>query len=225
MLSGPHLFPFGPFVAAVVVASTTQGRAGVMDLIARCLRWRVGVGWYAAALLVPAAIALTTFAIAVASGAPARELGAWRTLIVLFPAAMIDAPLWEESGWRGYALPRFPADRSRLANTLLLAVLLAGWHLPIALGGGGAVVVPYLIATVGSAVVTNWVYYGAGGSALLAILYHAAANTAGMFCAPISSGPGAATSLWSLAAVNGVVAAAVICAGGLLRPVERVDHP
>jgi hypothetical protein len=218
------LFPFGSFVAALGVAGATEGGAGVRDLLARCLRWRVGLGWYAAAVLLPAAIAFVAFAITAARGTQVAELGSWSTLVTLFPMAMIDAPLWEESGWRGFALPRFPADRSRPANTLILGVLLAGWHLPIALRGGAAAAA-YLLATIGSAVVTNWVYYGSGGSALLAILYHTTANAAGIYCAPIVAGPGAAPYFWALAAVNAAVAAAVIVSGSLSCPVQRIDHP
>ena len=89
----------------------------------------------------------------------------------MFPMAMIDAPLQENSGWHGYAMPRFPANRSRLVNTLILGVLLAGWHFPLTLAEP-SIMVPYLLTTLASAFVTNWVYYNARESALLAILYH-----------------------------------------------------
>ena len=136
ILGGPFLFPMGSLLAAIIVASITQGRAGLKDLLSRCLRWRVGLNWYAAALFVPVAIALITLSLNLllgASTAIATQLSPWYSFFLLFPLAMIDAPLWEESGWRGYALPRFSANRSPLANSLILGVLLAGWHLPIAL--------------------------------------------------------------------------------------------
>ena len=126
-----------------------------------------------------------------------------------FQSHLIDAPLGEESGWRGYALPRFPASRSPLENTLILGMLVAGWHLPIALSEG-SILAPYLIATVASAVVTNWVYYNANESALLAILYHTAANTMGLYLFQASSGPELTRLFWLLAAVNCLVAAAVV---------------
>jgi hypothetical protein len=232
-LSGPALFPFGSLLAALVVASVTKGREGLRDLSSRCLRWRVGLRWYAAALLVPVAIALSAVRLDVLLGAPlatTTPAGPWWNLVVLFPMAVVDAPLWEEPGWRGYALPRFPGGRSPLANSLVLGLLLAGWHLPIAVSGG-ALVVPYLIATIASAVVTNWVYYHAGESALLAIVYHSAANSMGMYFSRTSSAPGAARYFWSLAAAN-CVAAVVVGSMGMRRadgspsrPVERVDHP
>src|SRR5689334_12780382 len=56
-VSGPFLFPFGSVIAAIIVASLTNGMAGLKDPLSRCLRWRVGLRWYAAALLVPVAIA------------------------------------------------------------------------------------------------------------------------------------------------------------------------
>ena len=235
ILSGPFLFPFGSILAALIVASVTGGKNGLKDLASRCLRWNVGLKWYAAAVFVPAFIGLSAVAINVLLGTPmptVAQLGPWYGLLLMFPMAIFDAPLWEETGWRGYALSRFSADRSPLANTLILGVLLAAWHLPIALSGG-ALAVPYLIAAIASAVVTNWVYYNARGSALLAILYHSAANTVGIFFSPALSGPDLTRYFWLLAAVNIVAAALVILLTGTSlqrRPIiqtriAQVDKP
>lgn len=207
----PFLYPYGPMLAALIVAGIAQGREGTKDMLRRCLLWRIGLKWYAAALLLPAAIALAAVSLNVLLGAPSltARLDPWYSLFLLFPVAMIDAPLGEEPGWRGYALPRFPADRSPLENTLILGVLLAGWHLPLAMAGG-SIALPYLIATVASAVVTNWVYYNAHESALLAILYHTAANAMGLYLFPAFSGSDLVRLFWLLAAVNFVVAAILV---------------
>jgi CAAX protease family protein len=215
--SFPFLFPFGPFVAALIVASVTRRREGLKDLLSRCLCWRVGPKWYAAALFVPVAIALATVSLNILFGATrptAAQLGRWYSLFLLFPVAMIDAPLWEETGWRGYAMPRFPANRSPLANTLILGVLLAAWHLPLALADR-ALAAPYLIAGIASAVVTNWVYYNTRESALLAILYHTAANTiVGFYFFPMFSGPDSVRLWWLYAAVYCVAAVIVVLVAG-----------
>jgi membrane protease YdiL (CAAX protease family) len=216
ILSGPILFPFGSILAALIVASVTAGKNGLKDLASRCLRWNVGLKWYAAAFFVPAAIGLATVSLNVLFGAPmptAAQLGPWYSLFLMFPVAIIDAPLWEDSGWRGFAMPRFSADRSPLVNTLILGVLLAAWHLPIALSGG-PLAAPYLIATIASAVVTNWVYYNARESALLAILYHSAGNALGIYFSPAFSGPDQARYFWLLAAVNIVAATLVVLLTG-----------
>jgi len=212
ILGGPFLFPWGSLLAALLVASVTRGKAGLRDLLSRCLRWRVGLTWYAAALGVPVAIGLATVWLNILMGAPMpsmAQLGPWYSFFLLFPVALIDAPLGEESGWRGYALPRFPAGRSPLANTLILGVLVAGWHVPIALSGG-ALAAPYLIAAIASAVLTNWVYYHARESALLAMLYHTAANTIGLSFSPRLSGTDLVRYYWLLAIVNIVVAVVVV---------------
>ncbi len=208
----PFLFPFGSIIAAAITASIGGGLQGLIDLLRRCLRWRVGLRWYAAALLVPISIALVVVALNTFGGAPmpsAAQLGPWYSLLLLFPMALFDAPLQENSGWHGYAMPRFSADHSPLANTLILGLLLAGWHAPLTLEQP-SIIVPYLLTTVASAVVTNWVYYNARQSALLAILYHTAANTMGIYFRPTLSGSDLTRYFWLLLAVNCVVAVAVV---------------
>jgi hypothetical protein len=208
----PFLFPFGSVIAAIIVASVTRGMDGLKDLLSRCLRWQVGLRWYAAALLVPVAIGLAVMVLNSVLGAPLptlAQIGPWYSIFLLFPMAMIDAPLQENSGWHGYAMPRFPTNRSRLVNTLILGVLLAGWHFPLPLAEP-SIMAPYLLTTVASAFVTNWVYYNARESALLAILYHTAANTIGTFYAHMITGADLTRYFWLLAAVNAVIAVGVV---------------
>jgi uncharacterized protein len=208
----PFLYPFGSVIAAIVVASITRGVAGLKDFLSRCLRWRVGLRWYAAALLVPAAIGVAVLVLNTLLGAPLptlAQLGPWYGIFLMFPMAMIDAPLQENSGWHGYAMPRFPANRSRLLNTLIIGVLLVGWHFPLTLAEP-SIMAPYLLTTLTSAFVTNWVYYNARESALLAILYHTAANTIGIFYSHTLAGANLTRYFWLLAAVNVVVAASVV---------------
>ena len=210
----PFLFPFGSVIAAIIVASVTHGLDGLKDLLSRCLRWRVGLRWYAAALLVPVAIGLAVIVLNSLLGAPLptlAQIGPWYSIFLMFPMALIDAPLQENSGWHGYAMPRFSTSRSRLATTLILGVLLAGWHFPLTLAEP-SIIVPYLLTTLASAFVTNWVYYNAGESALLAILYHTAANTIGIFSRYMLSGSDLTRYFWLLAAANCVVAVVVVIA-------------
>src|SRR6478752_3827453 len=47
---------FGPFLAALVVLALTEGKAGLLGLFRRMIRWRVAPGWYAVALLLPAVL-------------------------------------------------------------------------------------------------------------------------------------------------------------------------
>lgn len=209
----PFLFPFGPALSALIVASLTDG---LQDLLSRCLRWRVGIRWYAAALLVGPAIGLAAVYLNGLLGAPwptAALLGPWYGLFFLFPNAVLDAPLWEETGWRGFALPRFSANRSPLANSLILGVLLVGWHVPLIVFEPASAA-PYLMGALASAVVTNWVYYNTRGSALMAMLYHSAANTVGLFFSPTFSGPDLVSYRWLLAGVTWLAAVVIVLATG-----------
>jgi CAAX protease family protein len=176
----PFLFPYGPLLAALLVAGATCGPGGLRDLASRCLRWRVGLRWYAAAILVPVGLALGATVLNLLLDAPApagAELGPWYRPFLLLPEVLLDAPLGEETGWRGYALPLLPAGNLALASSLVLGVLIALWHLPVALDAPA--LAPYLLGTVASAILANWVYYNTRGSALLVILYHTVQNAVG----------------------------------------------
>src|SRR5215207_9610538 len=60
------LFPFGylamlagPSVAGILLTGLVNGRAGLREFLSRLLRWRVGVRWYAVALLTAPLLMLT----------------------------------------------------------------------------------------------------------------------------------------------------------------------
>src|SRR5215211_1579509 len=83
-LSPGAIVGFGPFLAAVVVLALAGGKADVMILLRRMVRWRVAPLWYAAALLLPVAIALSATVLNVLQGArppSSAELGVWPRLI------------------------------------------------------------------------------------------------------------------------------------------------
>ena len=63
------VFSFGPFLAALVVLAITHGKSGLGGLLRRMVRWRVGLRWYAVALLVPIAITLAATVLNVLLGA------------------------------------------------------------------------------------------------------------------------------------------------------------
>jgi hypothetical protein len=79
----------GPFLAALVVLAVTEGKSGVMSLLRRMVRWRVGLQWYAAALLLPvvvtlAAAALNVFLLGAQRTSTAADLGGWSTFLQTF---------------------------------------------------------------------------------------------------------------------------------------------
>ncbi len=64
----------GPSLAGIVTTAIVDGKEGLRDLFARSGRWRVGIGWYAAALLITPLVALATLALEKALGMPTATL-------------------------------------------------------------------------------------------------------------------------------------------------------
>jgi uncharacterized protein len=210
---------FGPFLAAVVVLAVTEGKAGLVGLFRRMLRWRVAPGWYAVALLLPAVLAASATALNVLLGAQppsAAQLGAWTGIFSTFAIVILIPGVggaWEEPGWRGYALPRLQSGRSALVAALILAALIAGWHLPLMVVG--QVHYSDIVLIFAGVIVLNWVFNNAKGSVLIIMLMHAANNAvAGSFFAPMFSGADSVREAWLVALVWWVVAVLVIVISG-----------
>jgi uncharacterized protein len=86
------VFSFAPFLAALVVLAITHGKSGIGGLLRRMVRWRVGLGWYAVALLLPAGLALAATVLNVLLGAQApsaADLGGWTGLLPAFAIALL----------------------------------------------------------------------------------------------------------------------------------------
>src|SRR4029453_19153386 len=119
------LFPnpvasFGPFVAAIVVLALTEGKAGLVGLFRRMVRWRVAHGWYVVALFLPVVLTAVATVLNVKLGAETpspAQLGAWPGLFSTFAVVLLVPGVggaWEEPGWRGYAVPlAVPPVRTR----------------------------------------------------------------------------------------------------------------
>jgi membrane protease YdiL (CAAX protease family) len=210
---------FGPFLAALVVLVITRGKTGVVTLLRRMVRWRVGLRWYAVALLLPVAIALTAAVFNVLLGAQAPssgELGGWTGLFSTFFLLLLIPGLggtWEEPGWRGYALPRLQTGRSALFASLILWVGIAVWHLPLMIVG--EIHWSDIVFILGFVIVFNWVFNNADGSVLIVMLMHAMNNTiSGSFFSPMFSGPDSVREAWLFAALWCATAVVVIIVYG-----------
>jgi membrane protease YdiL (CAAX protease family) len=192
-LSPQPIVGFGPFLAALVVLAITRGKTGVVGLLRRMVRWRVGLRWYAVALLLPVAISLAAAVFNVLLGAQAPssvELGGWVGLFSTFFLLLLVPGIggaWEEPSWRGYALPHLQGGRSTLFASLILGVLIVGWHLPLFIVG--EIHWSDAVFIMGFVIVFNWVFNNANGSVLILMLMHAMNNTiSGSFFGPMFSG-------------------------------------
>jgi membrane protease YdiL (CAAX protease family) len=201
----------GPVVAGFVMTAVMSGRAGVRQLLRRFVMWRVGGVWYLYALLGMPALYL--IAVALVPGALGSFKAPSLTMSLLYPVLFVvvlvlDGPLLEEPGWRGFALPRLQARWGPLVGTVILGMMWGAWHAPqyftktfAAANGGLSVsgVIVFLLAVVSFSVLITWAFNHTGGSLLIAILIHTAINFT----------QGLTSDLFPAAAYNEVVVVAV----------------
>ena len=179
--------PAGPLVAALIVIPITQGLSGLKELGSRIIRWRVRWYWYALAIGLPLAVHLLTVVLNVGLGAPVPSLAQFSPfsgLIVVFAVRLInplDGPIGEEPGWRGFALPALQAQRSPFLATLILAVLVTLWHLPLwvvpQFGAGAGDILGDILGTLGVTFWYTWLFNHTGGSVLMTIVAHSTEGT------------------------------------------------
>ena len=177
-----NVVPFGPALAAFIVTALTGGRPAVGRLLRRLVQWRVGVGWYLLVILgIPLVELLGAFA--VLGSVPLEDLSQnWALFFTGYlPAVLVTIVMVgvaEETGWRGFALPRLQDRHGPFLGTAVLSVVWAAWHLPNLLFGGwtGLSYALWLALTIASAFIYTWVFNNTAGSILIAALLHAAIN-------------------------------------------------
>ncbi len=166
---------------AFLMTAVTQGRPGVRRLLRRLTFWDVGLRWYLVALsLIPLGAWLISAAFAGPQVLPALSASALALYPAAFLAHFVFGPLFEETGWRGFALPRMQHRFGPLRGSLLLGLLWGGWHfflyVPVWIHDGalsGVVDAASFVAfTVAISVVFTWLSNNTRASLLLAMLLH-----------------------------------------------------
>lgn len=179
---------FGPSVAALVMTAVVAGRPGLARLLRRLVLWRVTVAWYLFALLgIPAIYILGILLVPGALASfTAPSPGRWLLYPVLFLVILVlGGPLFEEPGWRGFALPRLQERWGPLPGAVILGFLWATWHATeyltpdFSAANGGLTlrgVGVFALAAIGFSVILTWVFNHTHASLLIAILLHTAIN-------------------------------------------------
>lgn len=197
----------GPLVSALLI--TRLSGKSVREWLRSLMVWRVSPGYYAIALLFPAAIYAVINLVLFALGHKldfSPLLGMAPGYLGTFVLVATVGGGFEEPGWRGFALPRLQARRSPLASTLLLGLAWGIWHIPIY--GPAGIVVPLILAFF-----YTWLY-NRTGSVLICLLLHAsftpAQNLLTLAAAPATSGAGGLADSVDVV-ILGVYIAAAMC--------------
>jgi membrane protease YdiL (CAAX protease family) len=207
----------------------TGGRQGWGRLLARITRWRAGLVWYAAALLlVPGLNALSYLGYGLLQG----EFYAisYTALAFGIPAGILSS-LLEEFGWRGFVLPVLQTRYSAFVASLIVGLGWGLWHLRlnvIMMGQYGALAIPLLLlsAPVGLtaiSVLMTWVHNNSGGSLLLMILFHLSLTSSNFVFGPPPTTGGAELLRFYLisAVVQWSAVAVVVMMAGAHRLVQE----
>jgi uncharacterized protein len=103
-------------------------------------------------------------------------------------STIVIVGLFEELGWRGYALPNLQRAHGALWSALVLGGAWAIWHLPELISDptGQRPPVPFMISILAQSVILTWLYNSTSSSLPVVILFHAAVNTAGRTYSPNS---------------------------------------
>jgi membrane protease YdiL (CAAX protease family) len=178
-----YLIAFGPMLSALVVTGLTGGVAGLKDIFHRMTRWHVKLRWWLFVATPLVLYLLTAFGIWLVQGKPIDifNLG---DVDFLPSLGLLALPLWiftfgigEETGWRGFALPRLQKGHSALSATILLWVMWAFWHVPLFFYAYPVSVIPgFLIGLLAGAVTFTWLFNSTKGSVLITALFHGAFN-------------------------------------------------
>lgn len=189
-----------PALVALWLTRRIDGADGVRTLTARLFAWRLPARWYVFALGYMAGIKLLVAVI------HRLVFDVWPRFGDLSPVVLLIAIAFstvvqagEETGWRGFALPRLAAQFGLRTASVVLGVLWAAWHLPLFYlldsDVGGQSFPVYLMGVTALSVAMAWLYARTRGSLLLVMLMHAAVNNTTGIVPGASVGSG---DVWAL---------------------------
>ncbi len=187
------LFPFdhpllsflggaGPTLAAVIVIWALKGKDGARDLFAPLFHWRARWQWFVFVILFWFVVAAAALGLGALFGQkfPALARFAWPALLPVF-ITMLLSNVWEEIGWRGFALPRLQERHGDLKIALIMGFLWELWHLPLILDPTNPMSsLPWyggLAFSLALSVIYTWLYNQTRRSLLFVSIFHAMSNT------------------------------------------------
>lgn len=173
-----------PTIDALAVAQLEFGKEGAEYLFSQFGRKGFSKFWFLVAVLLP--LALAVFAIllwSIAGGIYVLDL----MKLAEFPPLLIVnflMNIWEEIGWRGYALPTLQKKHNALISSLIVGIFWALWHWPHFTVKDSVMAVNYhnylwfAIFTLLYSISYTWLYNCTNGSLFTVSLYHASTNAA-----------------------------------------------
>jgi membrane protease YdiL (CAAX protease family) len=202
------IFPFallamvaGPSITAMLLTGLIDGKQGFRAMRRRLLKCRVGIRWYAVAILAaPLAATAVTLTLSRFSSefVPALVVAGDRGAVLLLGLVVgITAGFFEELGWTGFAIARLKLRHGVLTTGLIVGLLWSAWHLLVVAWGIGDragtiplalfAIVDGLAALPAFRVLMVWIY-DRTESLFLAMLMHASLTATTLILTPQTTG-------------------------------------
>jgi membrane protease YdiL (CAAX protease family) len=180
------LATLGPTLAAVVAQRVVAGDY-------RAFRIRTPWSRMLAATVIGVALMVLAYVVlpSVTTADPRKlHWGILTSFAVYNYSTLLGGPLFEEPGWRGFALPRLEARFGPLRASMLLALLWTGWHLPLFFYPGW-ITAPlwiYVLIMIGVTFLLTFGTNLARFAVITPIAMHATFNTASRFLTGLFAG-------------------------------------
>jgi membrane protease YdiL (CAAX protease family) len=172
-----------PTLAAVLVTGILEGHMGIGRLFRKFVHFKIPARWYLASLI-PFGLAFAAvwiYQITVGGLFPESHpsLIFWIGLIVV---NFLAGPIGEETGWRGFALPRLLERYKPLKAGIILGVIWDFWHLPLWVTSGYASVNLLLycfyfsVGIISLSVLMTWIFCRTPNSLVPMVIAHFSFN-------------------------------------------------
>jgi len=130
-----------PITAGILSTGLVHGKGGFRELLSRLVKWRVGIKWYVAALLItPFVVTAILLVLSLFSPMFLPEIFITKDKASLLLTGIIVGlmgGLFEEIGWTGFAVPKIKQHYGVLATGLIVGFLWGAWHVPVTFWASG----------------------------------------------------------------------------------------
>ena len=182
-----------PWLDVVILASLVgllivlclHGAAGIRRLTSKLRPWLLGQGWpvLAVCLLLPLGVVVLPVKILAAFGVvvPALRWEGWPDYLyaAVIGGGFLGPGLFEEIGWRGFALPHLQRRYSALVSSLILGLVWSFWHFPNFPAFTPTKLAIFVPMGMVLSVIYTWVYNSTGGSLFAVVVLHGATIASG----------------------------------------------